>query len=253
MRDLARGFRYPFASFGFLREHPRLIGYILIPVTINLLVFGGVVYFGLEALDHFVRQWLPQGDAWYWALLNYLLWLLVSGIVAVVIFFTFVLVGSIIAAPFNDLLSEKTEAVVRGRGAEAPFRLGVFLRETLRTMFEEVRRLGAFAVGMIGILLLNVIPGVGQVLAAVLSFLFLLYFLVIDYTGFVLNRWQLNFREQRAYIRSRRPLMFGFGLGVFCLVSIPFLQLMAIPLAVIGATRLCCEHPPARGVESELS
>jgi CysZ protein len=246
---LARGFRYPFESFGFFRRNPRLLLYVAIPFVINLVVFAVAVYFGLDALDALIRHWLPQGDAWYIVALAFFLRLLAKVLVGLATFFTFVLVGSVVAAPFNELLCEKTEAVLRGGAAGPPFRWGPFLRETLRSMFEEVRRLSWFLLGMLGLLLLALVPAAGQTLAPILSFLFLVYFLVVDYTGFVLSRHGCSFRAQRQYIRSRRSLMFGFGMGVFCLVSIPFLQLLAMPLAVVGATRLYCDFPPLCGAD----
>jgi len=86
---------------------------------------------------------------------------------------------------------------------------------------------------------------VGVLLHPLLSFLLMLYFLVMEYTGFVLDRKGFPFRRQREYIRSQRARMMGYGLGVFCLLSVPFLQLLAMPLAVIGATMLYVEHPMA--------
>ena len=50
-------------------------------------------------------------------------------------------------------------------------------------------------------------------------------------------------KQQRRYIRGSRLFMMGFGLGVFVLMAIPFLQLLVIPLAVIGGTALCVDRP----------
>ena len=51
------------------------------------------------------------------------------------------------------------------------------------------------------------------------------------------NRGML-FAEIRAYNRSNRMRSLGLGTGVFVLTSIPFLNFLAMPVAVAAATRL---------------
>ena len=69
-----------------------------------------------------------------------------------------------------------------------------------------------------------------------------LFFLCVEYLGFVMVRKRLFFGEQRRFIMTRKFLMLGFGTGVMAVLSIPFFQFLCIPLAVIGATRLGCEE-----------
>jgi CysZ protein len=165
----------------------------------------------------------------------------------VLVFFTFTVVGNLIASPFNDLLSERTEETLRGKSGEGAFSLRKFLRDALRTLIEESKKISLFVVGMILLLLLNLIPGLGTLLYSILSLLFTIFFLVVEYTGYVFGRKQLPFREQRGFISGRKFLTFGFGAGTLCLLAIPFLQFFCIPLAVVGATLLCVEagQPPA--------
>jgi CysZ protein len=96
---------------------------------------------------------------------------------------------------------------------------------------------------MLLLLLLNLIPGFGPLLYAVLAPLFTLFFLVIEYLGFVLVRKQVGFSRQQRYVLGRPLLMAGFGCGVFILLAIPLVQFFCIPLAVSGATLLWCEFP----------
>jgi CysZ protein len=76
-----------------------------------------------------------------------------------------------------------------------------------------------------------------------------LYFLVIEYTGFVFGRKALGFAVQRRFVARRRGLWLGFALAVFALLLVPLIQLLTIPLAVVAATLLCSglplQHPPA--------
>ncbi|MDT8441999.1 MAG: sulfate transporter CysZ [Desulfuromonadales bacterium] len=238
----SRGFFVTFHSLRLLRSHPRLLPYIVIPFLINLLVFSGAVYLGLDFFADTVVGMLPQGDAWYWVLLSWLLWILAVLVTAVLVFFTFTVVGNLIASPFNDLLSERTEEVLTGRGSDEPFRMGQFLRDAWSTLLLEARKISLFVIVMLLILPLNLIPGFGNTLYSLLAISLTLFFLCVEYLGFAMARKRLYFREQRRFIFARKFLMLGFGCGVMTVLAIPFLQMLCIPLAVIGATRLWCEE-----------
>jgi CysZ protein len=237
----SRGFFSPFRSLGFLRKHPALLRFVAIPFLINLVVFSGVVYLGMAFFNDTVVRMIPGGEAWYWAILTYLVWFLAVLVTSVLVFFVFTLVGNLIASPFNDILSERVEGIVAGQSHEGAFSLRLFFPEAKRALALEFKKIAVFLGGMALLLTLNLIPGLGQILYAVASFLFTLFFLVVEYLGFVLGRKGWSFKEQRRYIFARKFLMLGFGSGVFCLLIIPFVQLLCIPLAVIAATILWCE------------
>lgn len=249
MTGFTQGFSYPFRGFGFLRQHPRLLKYVALPFAINTTIFTLVVYLGLDFFNSWVTESLPQGDAWYWVALYYVVWLLAVVVTAILVFFTFVVVGNIVASPFNDLLCERVELEVTGHRDEGKLTLGSVLKEAGATIVREIRRIWMFVVGMVLLLMLLIVPWVGWSLYSILSFLFTLYFLTVEYTGFVLDRKGFSFKQQRQYIRHRRLMMMGFGLGAFVLLSIPFLQLLAIPMSVIGATLLYLEHPPKEAAD----
>ncbi len=239
----SRGFFSPFQAGKFLLRHPGLVRFVMIPFLINLLVFSAAVYLGFHFFNSTVSGHIPSGEAWYWALLYYFLWVVAVLLTAVLVFFTFTVVGNLIASPFNDLLSERTEEILAGRRIEENFSFRLFWRDARRTFIEEVRKIGLFVGGMILLLLLNLIPVIGTLLYAFLSILFTLFFLVVEYTGYVFGRKRVPFRDQRRYIFARPFLMLGFGCGVLAVLAIPFLQFLCIPVAVVGATQLCFESP----------
>ena len=72
--SFGRGFGYLFRAPGFLLRHPGLLRFVAIPFTINLVIFSLAVYFGLDLFNHLLEQYLPQGEAWYLAMLYYLAW-----------------------------------------------------------------------------------------------------------------------------------------------------------------------------------
>ncbi|MDT8444431.1 MAG: EI24 domain-containing protein [Desulfuromonadales bacterium] len=242
MVNFSRGFFTPFRSVRILRSNPRLIQYILIPFLINAVVFSGAVYLGLDFFGSTVVGYIPQGEAWYWSAVYWLIWIIAVLLTAVLVFFSFTVVGNLLASPFNDLLSERTEEVLSGNVNEEPFSLRSFFRDALKTMLMEAKKMGMFVIVMVFILPLNLIPGIGNSIYTLLAVSLTLFFLCFEYLSFVFVRKHQFFRAQKNYIFSRKFLMLGFSSGVLALLSIPFLQLFCIPLAVIGATRLWCEE-----------
>ena len=242
MINFSRGFFAPFRSLRTLRHYPRLLPYILIPFVINVAVFSGAVYLGLDFFSTTVQDFLPGGEAWYWVLLYWLVWIVAVLVTALLVFFTFTVVGNLIASPFNDLLSERTEEVLSGRTHNEAFSLGQFLHDAWRTVLMEGRKMLIFVLAMVIILPLNLLPGIGQGLYTVLAVSLTLFFLCFEYLGFVMVRKRQFFRQQKRYILARKCLMLGFSCGVVVLLAIPFFQMLCIPLAVIGMTRLWCEE-----------
>lgn len=239
--NFSRGFFAPFRSIRFLITHPGLLRYIVIPFLINLVVFSGSVYLGFDFFNDSVVNMIPQGEAWYWALLYYFIWVVAVLVTAIIVFFSFTVVGNLIASPFNDLLSERTEQLLSGIKNEESFSFKQFARDALLTLATEVKKLSIFVCVMLFLLLLNFIPGIGSAIYSVLAVALTLFFLVVEYMGYVFSRKRMTFREQRRYIFSRNLKMLGFGAGVLSLLAIPFLQFACIPIAVVGGTQLWCE------------
>ncbi len=239
--DFVKGFRFPFTSFSYVRRHPRLYPFIILPFAINVVSFCLVIYFGFDFYRQQVMSRVPQWEAWYWLILNYLLLLLAIVVVLVLVFFTFAAVGSLFASPFNDLLSEKTERLLRGRVTDEPFALTRFIRDSGRILLTEVKKIGVFLLGMAVLLLVHLLPLLGSLLYPFLSVAWTVFFLVMEYTGYVFARRRLSFAAQRQIVYRNAALMSGFGLGLFCLLAIPFVQFFCIPLGVVGAVRLLAE------------
>ena len=231
----AKGFSYPFKAGHFLISHPRLYPYVIIPFLINVIVFSLAVWLGLDFYKTTVEAMIPIGDAWYWSILYYFLWLVAVLATALLVFFLFAIVGNLIASPFNDILSEKTEEIVTGVRRAEPFQLRQFLRESVHTLLDELLKISAFLFGMILLFLFLLLPAVGPVLYSILSVIWTALFLVVEYTGYIFTRHKLVFKDQRQFIRQQKLASVGFGTGSLCLLAIPLLQFFTIPLGVIGA------------------
>jgi CysZ protein len=238
--DFSTGFLYPFRAGRFIIRNSVLYKYIFIPFIISVAVFSMAAYGGLSVFDYFVTQHLPQGDIWYWLILKGLIWISAILLTIIVLFFSFTVLGNLIASPFNDVLSERSEEILAGEVIDAgPFSPILFIKDTGKILLNEALKMSLFVCCMLFLFALNLVPVLGAMLYVVLAFLLTLYFLVIEYTGFVFSRKRLTLKDQRKFIRKNKLLCAGFGCGAFILLAIPFVQLFSIPMGVVGATLLC--------------
>jgi len=240
--EFGRGFRYPFSSISFIKGHPGLWAYVLVPFILNVLLFSGVFYFGFTYFQDMLANQVPAGGAWYMFILHYLLVVLAFLAGLVLVFFTFSAVGALISSPFNDILSEKTERIITEDEREELFSLRGFLDDSLLIFKNQLKSVGLFAGGMLLLFALNLVPGVGPLLYAILSAGWIAFFLVVEYTGYIVARRRLSFREHRRLIAGRSMMMAGLGLALLLILAVPLLQFVMIPLGVVAGTRVVLEE-----------
>lgn len=226
----------------FIYRNPGLLRYAIAPLIINVVVFSVMLYFGSEYLFHLVDTYLVYGDAWWWKALEWIAQALAFALMLVIGFFTFTAVGNLIAAPFNDILSEKTEYLLRGSMEDEPFSIRLMLKDAGRSLSDEIKKLSIFLGVMLLLLLIGFIPVVGPPAFGICSVLLTLYFLVVEYTGFVCSRKHIGFKQQRTFIRAHRSQSLGFGIAVMLTLMLPLIQFLTIPLAVVAATHFCVNH-----------
>jgi CysZ protein len=182
-------------------------------------------------------------------MLYYLVVVVATVLLSVVFFFVFTRVASTLASPFNDLLSQKTEEIVRGTFHDTPFSLVQLVKDSARSIGHSLKVLGIYLVLLVAALLLLLIPVVGAPLSTVAGALISSYMFAYEYLGYPMDRRRFIWKEKRAFLRSRLRSVIGFGLGNVVLASIPLLNLLFIPAAVVGGTLLFLDlsGAPERG------
>ena len=223
--------------------HRRLLAYVVLPALVNILLFALLFvilrsYGGdlVEALEGLMAGDHPWYLAWLVMLARALLWLVVVVVVAVVAFFTVYFLGNVIAAPFNDLLSAKVEAIRLGL-EEEPFSLSAFMADIGFTVKEELKRLGFFLLISMGLILLNVIPLVGSAAHFVIGGWLMLLFFALEYLDLPMARGRRHpFSQRWKVVRRNLVICTGFGTSTALLLGIPLLNFLCIPLAVVGGT-----------------
>jgi len=233
MKSFAQGSRYLFQGFALIRR-PRLRRFVLIPLLVNLLLFGGLTYAAVGWIEHLVNWlmgYLPKWLDW----LSYLAWPVFVVLGLVVVFYGFSVVANLIASPFNGLLAEMVEKELTGKPLQSSWRQ--VLRDALPAFWGEFRKMLYFALRAAPLGLLFLIPGV-NLAAPVLWTLFSGWMMAIQYVDYPMGNHSLFFRDQRARLRRNRLQALGFGLTTLLLTLTPVLNFFVMPAAIAGATAM---------------
>ncbi|PUA30238.1 MAG: sulfate transporter CysZ [Cellvibrio sp. 79] len=234
MQGSIRGALHYFFDGAKLIATPGFRRFILIPLFINLLIFGAVTVLLIHAFSDFFTQILQLTPDWLdW--LTWLLWPLIAFIFLVVYGYSFNIITNFIAAPFFGLLAEKVEAHATGKSLpEEPW--GQLIPRTLK---RETIKLGYFLSRGILVLVVFIalffIPGL-NFLGMIIATLWSCWCMAIQYTDYAADNHQFNFRALRHRLRQQQLTSFSYG-GLILLGSmIPLLNIFVPPIAVAGAT-----------------
>ncbi len=248
--DFTRGARYAFQGFSLVRTRG-VWPYALIPLAINAVLFGTAIGFGVVYFSDFIEWLLPQ---WLdWAVIRVLLWIVFTASIALVTFFAFTLLANLVAAPFNGLLADRVERHLRGGRGDEGTQRGL-IAEIGASFGAEIRKLIYLAAWSIPLLLLFVVPGI-NLLAPLLWLAFGAWMMALEYADCPLGNHGMVFSDARALIGQRRSAALGFGAAVLLMTTIPGLNLLAMPVAIAGATAFYVDELAplvARGEHKEV-
>ena len=203
----------------------QLRAFIVIPVLINIVLYSAAFmlgyYYVADLINHFIPGWLQ------W--LSWILWPLFFISFFIAGFFTFTVLANLLAAPFYGKLSTKTLAVITGQTSEAAE------LSLTKVIFAELRRAGYLLSRALPLLVLSIIPGI-NVLAPFLWALFGAWGMALEYMAYPLENAGVLFSEQKQLIKSIRLGALSFGGVAVMGLTIPVLNIIVAPAAVIGAT-----------------
>lgn len=208
-----------------LLSSPELRKFVIIPMLINVVLYSAALTLGYFYIADLIDQFIPNWLHW----LSWILWPLIFISFFIVIFFTFTVMANLLAAPFYGKLSAKTMAMVSDKAfatAEQPL---------IKVLFAESKRMVYLLTRALPLLLLSIMPGI-NVLAPFLWALFGAWGMALEYLAYPLENQGVLFAEQKELVKSVKfgALSFG-GLAVLGL-TIPVLNVIIAPAAVIGAT-----------------
>ena len=207
--------------------------FVLIPLTINLLLFAVAFFFLLQQVQGWVDYlmgFVPE----FLSFLSYVIWPLLVLSTVLTLAFSFTMIANFIAAPFNALLSEKVEQHLTGQLLpEQGF--AAFLKDVPRMLAREwTKFVYCFPRALVFLLAFFFIPLLGQLM----WFLFTAWMMAIQYCDYAYDNHKVPFDTMRKQLRADLVGSYGFGMTVAVASMVPFLNLLVMPIAVCGATAL---------------
>jgi CysZ protein len=234
-----------------LLTHPALRPFVAIPLLINLVLFGAGIWYGYQQfmdligwLSGWISGDLPGWLQWLEWILLPLKWILVPLFVlgaAIVIFFSFTLLANLISAPFNGLLAEKVEYLATGQTIpEDTNDWAKILADIGPAVWTEINKLLYVLWWSLILMILTALPLI-NLAAPLLWGLFAAWMLAIEYVDIPMGNHNLSGKQVRNRLRTRRFLSLTFGGTVMIMTTIPVLNFLSMPTAVVGATLLWVE------------
>ena len=234
--QFTQGMEYFFSGFKLITQKG-LKRFVFIPLIINIALFGSSLFFLYGWLTDgftYLTNMLPSSLSW----LEWLMWPIAVLVILFSYSMLFTVITNFIAAPFNGLLSEKVEMHLTGQKVnddgfadlvkDVPRMLG---REWTKLCYYLPRAIGFF-------ILLWVLPVVGQILWV----LFTCWMYAIQYKDYAFDNHKICFSQMKQDLKQKQGLSYGFGLAVLLLTAIPIVNLIVMPVAVCGATRLWVDN-----------
>ena len=234
--DIGHGTAYLAKGFTLIKQ-PGIRRYVIIPLMLNILLFGGLVYFGYAQFAPFV-EWLMSYIPGWLSFLESILWLIITTFSAVIVFFTFTPLANIIAAPFNAIMAEKIEEQLTGESINSNISLATLVKDSI---LSQLGKLIYILIWTSGLMLVSMIPLINFA-SPFLWIIFGSWLMSLEYLDYPMGNHDLTFKQQKETLKKRRGLALGFGGGVMVLTSIPLVNFIVMPLATAGATIMWVEQ-----------
>lgn len=216
-----------------LLRHPQLRRFVLIPLVINSLLLGSTLWWAMTSLFSYLESLLPAWLAWaQWLILP----VVFIGF-SLFIFQIFGLVANLLAAPFNNLLSERAEHLLCPEKVEISANQQTVLKRAFSDVQKEFQKLRYFLLRAAPLIILFFIPGL-NLIASLLWFIFSAWMLSLEYLDYPLSNHDHNFQQSRTWVKQHRGICWRFGFSASFLSLIPILNFLLMPAAVVAATAI---------------
>jgi uncharacterized protein involved in cysteine biosynthesis len=149
-----------------------------------------------------------------------------------------VVLGQIAAGPFLDLLSARVEREACGRGELPPLSAADLAADLLASVVHSVVVLTLYAALACPLTLLQLVPIIGQVIAVPAAIALAALYLAREAWDYPMSRRRWSLRRKLAAVRATAAPALGLGLGGVALLAIPVVNVLAMPVVVVGGTWL---------------
>jgi CysZ protein len=234
--DFRTGVRALVVGARVLATTPRLWKYtffsICIACIVTVLLLSVAFSFHGRTMD-----WLGPANGGWWAWVRPIVWILLAIAYSMAAVALGSILSSITAAPFHDRLSERVEETYLG-AVDTPFVWTTFAGDVLQGIAHSLLNLSVYLPLSLLCLAMNLVPGIGSVVAWIAGTVLTGAMLSLELTDFPQARRRFHWREKVGLLRREFPSFLGFGLSAALLLAIPFMSLVLAPIGVVGGTLL---------------
>ncbi len=228
---LIAGALTPLRAFRLILNHPGLWRLSIAPILLAIFLFAGLIGLAMALLWNFAHAAFLSALADYSGI--------VFGILAILAVVGFTLIAgsfltffiSLLASPLNDLLAEKTEVTLEVKGVPG-WNTGRFIRIFWIDFRKTVITFIAWITFSLGLM----IP-----VANILFFAGMALLNTFTYITYPQSRREQGLTRSFQWIIEHPWNSLGFGLTTSLLFSIPVINLIALPVSVVGGTMLFIE------------
>ena len=234
--DIMQGATCLGRGFHLIRQ-PEVRLYVIMPLLINIILFGGLLWLGYQQFSPMVESLMSHVPG-FLEFLRWFIWIVITLLTAIIVFFSFTPIANVIAAPFNALLSEKIEIRLTGKAVSSGISFYAMIKISV---LSQLGKLLYIALWSLALLLISLVPVI-NIIAPVLWVIFGSWLLSLEYLDYPMGNHDLRFSDQKKILAQRKGLALGFGGAVMVLTSIPLINFIVMPVAVAGATLLYVEQ-----------
>lgn len=206
---------------------PILIGIILY-ILLGSWVFGSLMEQG--------SAWIEEltGEGTTGSILTYIAGIILAALLYLIVSWTFVLIVTVVASPFNDMLSRRTEKKMKGEELESFSASFTIIGSTFfKTIFNELQKISFILILSLLAFTLGYIP-----LLTPVSLIITVLLLAVGFVDYSWSRHNIPFKMCFTDLKSNL-VNYGFGGAFFfVLISIPIINLIVSPWATSYFTML---------------
>ncbi|MCB0384592.1 MAG: EI24 domain-containing protein [Bdellovibrionales bacterium] len=241
VKRTARGFAFITDGMRLIRDNPDLRKWAVIPFLIDLALVVAGFLGGSVLLPGWVASgvaWvIPATTGWIFSIFYYPVLFFFWLVFLVVWVYVIYLVASVIAAPFNAILAERT-LMKLGMITDRPFNMAKWTATSIKMMTTALIKAGVFLTLGIFIFALSFVP-VLNILSSFMA-LMVMSFDSLDYSYEIL---ELNLRERLRAFKYIFPEATGMAGALAVTLLLPGLTLLMMPAAVVGGAAVLRSVP----------
>ena len=213
-------------ALALLLRHPGLLSLVLVPCIVTIVVSSLGVYAAIQYGGDLLQMIWPTAVTGAGSTVAVGVFTTTSVLLAIIITPWLVM---LVGLPLCEPLAAKADVLLGGKEVSGSF-VGGVTDSIVTTIMTVALGLG----GSIVLLGLGLIPGLAFITAPFAAFVWTPLFLSFELQDSSMSRRRLSFRQKIRLVTKNPFTALSLGLVGLCLVAIPVINLVGLPLAVLS-------------------